>query len=67
MSLTGSLIRSRSKISQKGLPKNVSKEESYDEDYSQEFDSYSQSMMSKGATAQKKKEVKDAKEANEAK
>lgn len=67
MSLTGSLYRSRSRISQKGMTKHVSKEESsgnFDEDYSQEFDSYSQSMMSKGATAQKKKDAKEAKEAS---
>ena len=47
------------------MTKHVSKEESsgnFDEDYSQEFDSYSQSMMSKGATAQKKKDAKEAKE-----
>ena len=50
MSMTGSLMKSRSRISSRGPPKNVSKEEdSYnlDDDYSQDFDSYSQSMLSK--------------------
>lgn len=47
MSASNSIIRSR--ISSRGNAKNVSKEESViaDDDYSAEFDSYSQSALSK--------------------
>lgn len=52
-------MRSRSRISSKGgASRNPPKEEesgNYDEDYSQDFDSYSQSMLSK--TNNKKEKI----------